>query len=117
MNNASRTLILTQWLTFLSSVIVIVGVAPSQILLGCALVALLVSREKLALPPIKLPLGLFLLGTAIAIALSSDPLAAWPQIKKTFVLGQLLVVYTVLRDIKISRYLVMTWAGLAGLSP
>ena len=52
-----------RWLAFASSVAIMVGIAPSQILLGMSLAALLLSGEKLRLPPIKLPLALFLLGT------------------------------------------------------
>ena len=53
-------------------------------------------REKLRLPPIKLPLGLFLLGTLIAIAFSGNPAAGWPQIKKIYVFFQLLIVFSLL---------------------
>jgi O-antigen ligase len=89
---------------------IILGIAPSQILLGLSLAVLLASRAKLRLPPIKLPLGLFLLGTLIAVAVSGDPLAGFPQVKKIYVFSQLLVVYTLLRETKIARWLVLTWA-------
>ena len=38
-----------RWLAFASSVAILVGIAPSQILLGLALAALLLSGEKLRL--------------------------------------------------------------------
>jgi putative inorganic carbon (HCO3(-)) transporter len=98
------------WLAFASSAVIVVGIAPSQILLGSSLAALLISGVTLRLPPIKLPLGLFLLGTLIAVALSSNPMAAFPQIKKLYVFSQLPVVYTLLRGTKIARWLVLTWA-------
>ena len=82
-----------RWLAFASSVAIVIGIAPSQILLGMALVALLLSGEKLQLPPIKLPLGLFLLGTLIAIAFSGNAVAGLPQVKKIYVFFQLLVVF------------------------
>ena len=92
------------------------GIAPSQTLLALALVALLLSGERLRLPPIKLPLGLFLLGTVIAVIFSESPSAGLPQIRKIYVFLQLLVVFSVMRDLKLIRWLVLTWAGLGSLS-
>ncbi len=105
-----------RWLAFASSVSILVGIAPSQILLGLALAALLLSGETLRLPPIKLPLGLFLLGTLIAVAFSSNPVAGLPQVRKIYVFCQLLVVFSMLRDMKLIRWLFLTWAGLGSIS-
>ena len=104
------------WSAFASSALIVVGIAPSQILLGLALATLFLSREKLQLPPIKLPLGLFLLGTLIAIVFSGNPAAGWPQVKKIYVFFQLLVVFSLLRNLVIMRWLFLSWAGLGGLS-
>lgn len=104
------------WFAFASSAAILIGIAPSQILLGASLAALLLSREKLRLPPIRLPLGLFLLGTLIAVALSTDPLAGFPQVKKIYVFSQLLVAFTLLRGMKVARWLVITWAACGAAS-
>jgi putative inorganic carbon (HCO3(-)) transporter len=105
-----------RWLAFGSSSAIIVGIAPSQILLGLAIAALLLSGETPRLPPIKLPLGLFLLGTLIAVAFSGDPAAGWPQVKKIYVFCQLLVVFSLLRDLVLIRWLFLAWAALGSLS-
>ena len=105
-----------RWLTFASSAVIVVGIAPSQILLGAALLMLFLSREKLRLPPIKWALALFLAGTVLAVLLSGDPRAGWPQIKKIYVFTQLLVTFSLLRDTKIARWLVIAWAGLGSIS-
>ncbi len=105
-----------RWLAFASSAVIVVGIAPSQILLGLSLAALLASGAPLRLPPIKLPLGLFLLGTLIAVALSGNPMAGFPQVKKIYVFTQLLVVYTLLRETRFARWLVLTWAGFGAAS-
>jgi len=55
-----------RWLTFGSAVSILLSIMISQTLLALAVVALLLSGEKLRLPPIKLPLGLFMLGTLIS---------------------------------------------------
>ncbi|HEX5431410.1 MAG TPA: hypothetical protein VFW83_05560, partial [Bryobacteraceae bacterium] len=116
MNHEPPLLRSARWLAFASSASIVLGIAPSQILLGLSLAALLLSREKLRLPPIKLPLGLFLAGTLVAVALSGDPAAGFPQVKKFYVFAQLLVVYTLLRGTKLARWLVWTWAGFGAAS-
>jgi len=112
----SLTLQVARWLAFASSAAIVVGIAPSQILLGMALAALLLSREKWRLPPIKLPLGLFLLGTLIAIAFSGNPAAGWPQIKKIYVFFQLLIVFSLLRNMTMIRWLFLSWAAFGSVS-
>jgi O-antigen ligase len=113
----SGTLLLraARWLTFGSAVAILFSIAVSQILLALALVALLLSGERLRLPRIWLPLGLFLLGTLISLALSGDPAAGLPQVRKIFVFTILLVVFSTLRDMRIIRQLFLCWAGVGAL--
>ena len=105
-----------RWLAFASSAVIVVGIAPSQILLGAALLALLLSKEKLRLPAIKWALALFLAGTLLAVLLSDHPKAGFPQVKKIYVFSQLLVVYSLLRTTQMARWLMMTWAALGSIS-
>ena len=74
-----------RWLAFGSAAAIMVGIAPSQILLALSFAALLACGEKLRLPRIWLPLGLFLLGTVVSLLLSDDPTAGLPQIRKFYV--------------------------------
>ena len=106
---------LAQWLTFGSAAAILLSIAISQILLALAVAALLISGEKLRLPPIKLPLLLFLLGTVISLAFSADPAAGLPQIRKFFVFLELLVVFSTLRDTVLIRRLMLSWAAIGGL--
>src|ERR1041385_8703100 len=55
-------------LAFGSAVAILFSIAASQILLGLALAALMLSGEKLRMPRIWLPLSLFILGTLVALA-------------------------------------------------
>ena len=105
-----------RWLAFASCAAIVVSISASQILLGLALAALFLSREILQLPPIKLPLGLFLLGTLLAIAFSGNPAAGLPQVKKIYVFFQLLVVFSLLRDLALVHWLFLTWAALGSIS-
>jgi O-antigen ligase len=105
-----------RWLTFASAVAIVFSIAVSQIFLALALAALLLSGEKLRLPRIWLPLGLFMLGTLISLAFSGDPVAGLPQVRKFYVFSELLVVYSALRDSRMIRWLFLTWAGFASIT-
>jgi len=91
------------------------SIAACQILLALAFAALLLSGEKLRIPPIGLPLGLFMLGTLVSLALSGNPAAGLPQIRKFFVYLELLVVFSTLRDATWIRNLFLCWGGVGAL--
>jgi putative inorganic carbon (HCO3(-)) transporter len=99
-----------------SLVSILFSIAASQILLGLSLAALLLSAEPLRLPPIKLPLGLFLAGTVISWLASGHIHDGTPQIRKFFVFTVLLVVYSTFRKISEIRALALIWAAVATLS-
>ena len=105
-----------RWLAFGSASAIMLGIAPSQILLALSFAALLACGEKLRLPRIWLPLGLFLLGTVISLLLSDDPSAGLPQIRKFYVFLELLVVFSLLRSLAMVRLLFLTWAGIGALT-
>src|SRR3954447_3838669 len=105
-----------RWLTFASAAAILLGIAYSQSLLALALIALLLSGEKLRLPPIRLPLALFFLGTILAFAFSPHPAEGLPQIRKFYVFCELVVVYSCLREMKWIRAVFLTWAGLASIT-
>src|SRR5215469_3096498 len=112
----SFTLHAARWLTFASAVTIIFGIAPSQILLALAFAALLASGESLRLPRIRLPLALFLAGTVLALLFSGSPASGLPQIRKFFVFLELLVVFSLLRSLKMVRWLFLSWAGAATIA-
>ncbi len=104
------------YLTAGSAVSILFSIAVSQILMGLAFVALLISREPIRFPPIKLPLLLFFLGTALSLALSDDPRAGAPQIRKFYVFLIALLVASVYHSIARIRDTVLLWGGVASLS-
>jgi O-antigen ligase len=104
-----------RWLTFGSAVAILFSIAISQILLALALASLLLSGGKLRLPPIKLPLALFVLGTLISWVFSGELGAGIPQIRKFFVFLELVAVTSTFRDLLLVRRLVLAWAGVGGL--
>ncbi|MDE3165242.1 MAG: hypothetical protein KGN36_05505, partial [Acidobacteriota bacterium] len=105
-----------RWLAFASAAAIMLGIAPSQILLALSFAALLASGEKLRLPRMWLPLSLFLLGTLISLAFSGDIRAGLPQVRKFYVFLELLVVFSLLRSLRIVRWLFLTWAGLGAIT-
>ena len=105
-----------RWLAFGSAVGILLGIAVSQILLALALAALLASGEKLRLPRIWLPLGLFMLGTLLSLAFSGEAAAGLPQIRKFYVFLELLVVFSLLRSLRLIRWLFLSWAGIAAIT-
>ncbi|MCX6632230.1 MAG: O-antigen ligase family protein [Candidatus Solibacter sp.] len=105
-----------RWLAFGSASAILLGIAPSQILLALAFAALLACGEKLRLPRIRLPLALFLLGTVVSLLLSDEPAAGLPQVRKFYVFLELLVVFSLLRSMPMVRLLFLTWAGIGALT-
>lgn len=106
-----------RWLTFGSAASIMFSIAASQTLLALAFAALLASGEKLRLPRIKWPLALFMLGTLVSLAFSGDPaMHGLPQVRKFYVFLELLVVFSCLRDLKVVRWLFLTWAGIGAVT-
>ena len=83
-----------RWFTFGSAVAILFSIAASQILLGLAVAALLLSGEPMRWPGIKLPLALFVAGTLTALALSPHPGEGLPQLRKLIIFLVLLVVFS-----------------------
>lgn len=104
------------YLTCGSLVSILFSIAVSQIFLALALAALLLSSAKMRLPPIKLPLALFIAGTVISLLASGHMREGTPQIRKFLIFVILLLVYSAFRSIAEIRAIVLLWAGVATLS-
>jgi putative inorganic carbon (hco3(-)) transporter len=105
------------YLAFGSVAMSLVSIAVCQILLGAAFLALLLSGESVRLPRSILPsLSAFVLLTLLAVALSPDPLAGLPQVKKLFVFLMLPVAFTAITRLEHIRALVWCWAAAASAS-
>jgi putative inorganic carbon (HCO3(-)) transporter len=104
------------YLACVSIVSILFSIAVSQVSLALAFAALLLSGLKLRLPPIRLPLALFMLGTIISLLASVDPRSGTPQLRKFFVFLVLLVVYSTFRSVRQIRVIVLLWTAVAGVS-
>lgn len=77
----------------------VASIAGSQILLGATTVAVCAAyRFRWRLPPIWLPLAVFIAGTLLSLALSPDPAGGFPQLLKLWLVLMVPVAYTALRD-------------------
>src|SRR4051812_11036300 len=83
--------------------------------MALALVALLLSKAPPRLPPIWLPLGVFLLLTLVSLAFSGDAAAGLPQVRKMFVYSMLLLSYSLFRNLLLIRRLFLAWAAVGAL--
>ncbi len=95
---------------------ILFSIALSQSLLGLAMATLLISGQKLKLPPVKLPLALFAALTVLSLLLSGDPVHGLPQIRKFYVFLTLPVVFSTFRSTENVRAAVVTWSAIAFLS-
>lgn len=100
-------------LVLASAVSILLSISASQILLGCALGTCFASRPRLRLPPIWLPLALFLAGTFLSLIFSPNPIHGLPQVKKMYVFSILFVILTTIHDLNFPRRLVLWWSGIA----
>ena len=103
------------WLTFASAAGILFSIAVSQILLALAMATLFLSGERLRLPRIRWALALFMVGTVISLAFSGEPAAGLPQIRKFYVFGELLIVFSCMRNVEAVRWLFLTWAGFGSI--
>jgi O-antigen ligase len=103
------------YLAFGSAVSILFSIAVSQILMALALAALLLSNATLKLPRIWLPLGLFLLVTLVSLLFSGDIASGLPQVRKIYVYSMLLLAFSLFRDLRVIRWLIVSWAGVGAL--
>jgi len=101
------------WVTFAACVSVVVSIAACQILMGAAIVLLLLSRTRLRLPPVWLPMTLFMTGTVVSWLVSGDLRRGLPQIRKFYVWFILLLACSVFRHLREVRWAVAAWTALA----
>ncbi len=94
----------------------VVSIAAFEILMGLAIVALIVNRERWRLPPILAPLALFIALTAASLAAHSSLYMGYPQLKKFFVWAMLFIIATAFRESYDLRWVAWGWALAASLS-
>jgi putative inorganic carbon (hco3(-)) transporter len=104
------------YLTGAAAVCSVVSIAALEILMGLALVAMIVTRQRWRIPPVWLPLSLFIIATLISVADSGHVRQGWPQVRKFYVYLILFLVTSTFRSVRQIRWLATGWALAAALS-
>lgn len=104
------------YLAFAAGVAGIVSIAACHILIGMSAAALIVNRKHFRLPPLWPALALFIGWTLLSLALSEDPGAGWPQVRKFYVWVVLFAVYSTFRRISDVRRLFLAMVGAGAVS-
>jgi len=94
----------------------VVSIAASQILLGLAIIALLIERNKWRWPPIVWPVAAWMVWTLVSLAASGHAQGGLPQVKKFYVWLMLFVAYSAVRTLPQIRVVTLAWAVGAMLS-
>jgi putative inorganic carbon (hco3(-)) transporter len=99
-----------------SAVASVVSIAASQILLGAALAALIVTRTKPRWLPVYPALLVWFGLTVLSALVSGHARGGLPQVKKFYVYLMIVVVSTAFRTVKQVRILALWWAAAASAS-
>jgi len=105
-----------RWLTLLGVTMPLVSIALSQIFLACAILTFAVewfiTRRQLWFPPIATPLLLFMLCTAVSLALSPEPFLGRAAISKFWLFGIIVLVVNIFSE----RHVTQAYLALFSLS-
>jgi putative inorganic carbon (HCO3(-)) transporter len=104
------------YLTAAAAVCTVISIAAFEILMGLALVAFILTRQKWRVPPLWLPFAVFVAGTMLSEAVSGHLREGFPQIKKFYVYLMLFLVAAAFRNVRQIRWLGIAWALAASLS-
>jgi putative inorganic carbon (hco3(-)) transporter len=102
------------FLAFASAALILLSITASQWALWFSLALLIVSRARLQIPRIWLPLAFFIAGTLLSLVFSPEPLHGMPQIKKLAVFTMLVAIYSTFRDSAAARRLFLCWFAIGG---
>src|ERR1700722_3685407 len=104
------------YLVVAAAVTTLVSIRVFEILMAAALIALIVMRWRWRLPPVWLPLSLFLLGTLASLFASGHAREGLPQVRKFYIYLMLFLVTTAIRTVRETRWLAFGWAIAATCS-
>lgn len=98
-----------------AAVTTLVSIRVFEILMAVAAIALCATR-RWRVPPVWLPLALFLAGTVASLLASGHPSDGLPQIRKFYVYLMLFLVTSGVRSMRQVHWLAIGWAAAAVLS-
>jgi len=103
-----------------AAVTTLISIRVFETLMAVALIALVAAgwaaRERWRVPPVWLPLSLFVLGTLVSLFASGHIRDGLPQVRKFYVYLMLFVVAGAVRTVREIRWIALGWALAATLS-
>jgi O-antigen ligase len=99
-----------------AAVTTLVSIRVFEILMAIAVVLLVVTRRRWRVPPVWLPLSLFLAGTLVSLFASGHVRDGLPQVKKFYVYLMLFLVTSVVGTVREIRWGALGWVLAATLS-
>jgi putative inorganic carbon (hco3(-)) transporter len=99
-----------------AGVTTLVSIRVFEILMALAVVTLIVTRRRWRVPPVWLPLTLFLAGTLVSLLASGHIRDGLPQVKKFYVYLMLFLVTSAVRTVREIRWVALGWVLAATLS-
>ena len=114
-----RTLHREETLLYLAGAAVIatvISITAFEVLMGLAVAGLIVTRQPWRLPPIWIPLAVFMLGTMVSLAASGHIREGLPQVRKFHIYLMLVLVTSVFRNARQIRWVVLGWLLAAAAS-
>ena len=99
-----------------AAVTTLVSIRAFEILMALAFVALIMTRRQWRIPPVWIPLALFMLGTLVSLAASGHPREGLPQVRKFYVYLMLFLVTSAFETARQIRWVAIGWTLAAALS-
>ena len=103
------------YLAAAAAVTTLVSIRVFEILMAAAFIAILLLR-RWRVPPVWLPLSLFLLGTLVSLFASGHVRDGLPQVRKFYIYLMLFLIPSAVRSMRAVRGLAIGWAIAAALS-
>ncbi len=97
-------------------ILTVISITAFEALMGLTLLWLLVSRTRFRVPPVWIPLALFIVGTIVSLAASGHFSQGIPQLRKFYVYLMLVLVTTVLQSVHHVRRIFRTWVLAAAVA-
>lgn len=106
----------TMYLAGAAAITPLISIRLFEVLMAAALIALVATRSRWRVPPIWLPLSLFVLGTLVSLVASGHIREGLPQVRKFYVYLMLFLVTAAVRSIRQVRWIALGWALAATAS-
>jgi O-antigen ligase len=94
----------------------VISITAFEILIALAVIAMIATRQPWRVPPIWLPLALFISGTLLSLFVSGHVREGMPQIRKLYVYLMLFLVASTFRSLRQVAVLTMIWSLAAAVS-